>query len=305
MAQVAVENQEHWHSLRAQNVGASEVAALFNASPYTTRFTLWHQKSGKIARPDFDSERMMWGTLLEPVIAQGIAEKQSWTIRKVHRYITHPTVAGMGASLDYEIINHPDGPGCLEIKNVGIDVFKKSWVKNEDGSFEAPLHIELQLQHQLSVTGRAWGAIGFLVGGNEAHVVIRKRHEPTIQKIEATVAEFWESIKAGQVPELEAAGDLEAVTKAFSGALTVNTDSIEFEEAAKRYLACKSVEKKANESTNFAKAVLLDLMDKAGGEVVFGQSYKATFKEQSKAEYVVKASKSRVLRVTELKLKGE
>jgi putative phage-type endonuclease len=301
---VAIENEEHWHKLRAENVGASEVAALFGASPYTTRFTLWHQKAGKIAAPEFNSERMEWGNLLEPVIAKGISNKQGWQVQKVRRYLTHKTIKGMGASLDYEIINHPDGVGCLEIKNISIEAFRSNWLKNEDGSYEAPLHIELQLQHQLAVTGRPWGAIGLLVGGNESHVVIRKRHEPTIQKIEATVAAFWESIEKGEAPHIENAGDLAAVEELFSGKQVVSFENSDFEKAAELYIKARENMKVSEANLEECKASLIAFLDLYDAEVGVGNGYKVSYKEQTKKEHVVKESKFRVLRVSQIKQKG-
>jgi predicted phage-related endonuclease len=42
-------------AFRASVVGASEVAALFDASPWLTKFELWHRKAGNIAVPDFNA----------------------------------------------------------------------------------------------------------------------------------------------------------------------------------------------------------------------------------------------------------
>jgi hypothetical protein len=60
---------------RASVVGASEVAALFDCSPYLTKFELWHRKKGNIATPEFnarhdngmpDDERILWGVGSKP-----------------------------------------------------------------------------------------------------------------------------------------------------------------------------------------------------------------------------------------------
>ncbi len=296
--------QEQWHAQRAKNVGASDVAALFGASPYTTKFTLWHQKAGKVARPDFDTERMKWGNRLEEVIAKGIAEDQGWQVRKVNRYITHKSVFGMGASLDFEIVNHPDGAGCFEIKNLSYESWKRSWIENEDGSIEAPIHIELQLQHQLAVTGRAWGAIGFLIAGNEAHVVIRKRHEPTIQKLEKAVADFWKSITQGQVPAIEDAADLSIVAEMFSAEDMIQVDSEEFLSLCEAYKEAGASAKEAEKAKDAAKVNLVAFLDKNQAGVAIGNGFKASYKKQSRGAYTVQASEFFVLRVSEVKGKA-
>lgn len=299
--QFKIDSQEHWHELRAKNIGASEVAALFGYSPYTTKFTLWHQKAGKVAAPDFDSERIKWGSRLETPIALGIAVDQGWKVRKVHRYLAHKTNDGMGCSLDYEIINHPDGPGCFEIKNVSYEIWKKQWLQNEDGTIEAPLHIELQLQHQMAVTGWAWGAIGFLVGGNKAEVVVRKRHQPTIDKIEKAVADFWKSINEGVAPPIEYSSDLAVVASLFNADDTIETESEEFATLCAEYIDAQAGCKSADLAKEEAKLKLVGFLDENAANVAIGNGFKASYKKQKRAAYTVKESEFSVLRVTELK----
>ncbi|WYK04376.1 hypothetical protein DWF04_015295 [Cereibacter sphaeroides f. sp. denitrificans] len=54
----------------------------------------------------------------------------------------------------------------------------------------APPHSELQVQHQLLVSGRQWAVIVVLVGGNDLRVTVRTRNEIIIQKIRDRVAAF-------------------------------------------------------------------------------------------------------------------
>jgi len=204
MTDIQIQSDEHWHELRARNIGGSEVAALFGLSSYLTRFELWHRKAGNLPEVDLsDDERVFWGAVLEPAIAMGVGKKKGWNLRKVHRYMEHPAIEGMGASLDYHIVS-PDesrGPGALEIKTADWLIFR-DW---EEG--EPPMKYELQLQHQLAVTGWSWGAIAVLVGGNDLHIFERSRHDRTIARIESAVRDFWHSIKAGQEPKPDFATD--------------------------------------------------------------------------------------------------
>lgn len=191
-------------SERSQFVGASEVAALFRVHPHLSKFELWHLKAGKIPGLDNENERVFWGSTLEPAVARGLMLSKGWKVHKVHRHIKHKTVKGMAASLDYEIVAHVNGPGVLEVKTVDYLIFM-------DWGEVIPLHYEIQLQHQLSVTGRKWGAIALLVAGNELHVFERQRNERLIARIEQEVKSFWDSIKAGvpALPDYEI--DLQAI----------------------------------------------------------------------------------------------
>lgn len=244
-------------AVRARHVGASEVAALFGASPHLTRFELWHIKRGTLPSPDLsDNDRVFWGTVLEPAVARGVADLRGWNVRKVRRYIVHPAIAGMGASLDYEVVAHERGAGCLEIKTVDGLAFRDAW---EDG--EPPLHIELQLQHQMACTGRGWGAIAALVGGNALKVYERPRRPGTIARIEAAVAEFWGSIEAGQEPRPDWAADAAAIAALYRdatpGKVVDMSDDNRLPHLCAEYRRAADAEKVASEAKDAAKAEML------------------------------------------------
>ena len=194
------ENKEQWLGLRRVDVTSTEVAALFGASPYKTPFGLWQSKRANyVEEPFAETSRMKWGTRLQDAIAIGVAEDQGWTVRRRNVYSRIPELK-LGASFDFEILNHPDGPGLLEIKNVDFLQFRDTW-SDEDGVLEAPPHIELQLQTQLLAANRSWGAIVALVAGNEPRIAIRKASEQIHTEIEVVVSAFWSSQRAGVSPD--------------------------------------------------------------------------------------------------------
>lgn len=256
MKTVPVRDGPHWRELRAAHLGASEVAALFDLHPQLTKFELWNIKAGKIAAEDIsESERVFWGTVLEPAVATGIAKLKGWNIRKVRRYIIHSSVTGMGASLDYEIAAHDKGRGALEIKTVDRLQFM-GW---PDG--EPPMGYELQLQHQLAVTGWAWGALGVLVGGNDLRIFARDRHEGTIRKLETAVAEFWKSIEEKAAPKPDFLKDADAIARLYAAvtdgkAIDMTHDNRAME-LCRVYREAADEEKSAKEKKESAKAELL------------------------------------------------
>lgn len=206
-----VRDDAHWKELRAQHVGGSEIAALFGEHAQLTRWELWHVKKGLLPAADLsDNDRVFWGSILEPAIAQGIAAKTGWKIRKVRRYHSCLPDLGLGASLDFEIVAHDRGAGVLEIKTADWLVAKR-W---EDGS--PPLAYELQLQSYMGCTGRKWGVMGVLVGGNDLRLFEYERRPKTIEIIRKEVAEFWRSIAENKPPKPDFARDSEAVVKLYS-----------------------------------------------------------------------------------------
>ena len=103
--------EQAWHALRAKHVGGSETAALFGEHPFLTKFELWHRKIGNLPSPDFsDNSRIFWGQTLEPAVAMGVAKLHNWNIRKIRRYLQHPTVEGFGGSPLMDVIRVATSP---------------------------------------------------------------------------------------------------------------------------------------------------------------------------------------------------
>jgi len=209
-----------WHAIRRQNVGASEVAALFGEQPdfAQSAYTLHMVKSGRIPTPPVDDgpgSRVWFGKYLEPTIARMAAAMWGWWTDK-GTYCTDDTTPGMAASLDYivrepgpdEIAKGYTGPGALELKNADWLAHRKSW----DGG-DPPMHILLQLQQQLACSGYTWGCIVCLVGGNQLvkyHYVPRPR---IIDAIRERVTQFWADVRAGKAPPVDGTDSTAAALK--------------------------------------------------------------------------------------------
>src|SRR5690606_11437457 len=119
--------------------------------------------------------------------------------RKKDEYIWDDELK-LGSSFDYEFIL--DGEKhILEIKNVDGLVFRNEWLEDEDGNLEAPLHIELQVQQQMMLSGikKAW--ICALVGGNKAVILKREADPEMFEMIKIKTEAFWKSIKEEKAPE--------------------------------------------------------------------------------------------------------
>ena len=199
MPKVQIESDAQWHELRRRNIGGSEVAALFGASPWMTEFTLWAEKAGITEHAVEENQKMRLGKYLEQYIALELAKELGWTVERSREYHLHPLVAGMGCTLDFDIVDHEWGPGICECKCVfDYADYMEHWSDDR-----APPHIELQVQHQLAVTGRSWAAIAVLVmqTGTLMPAIIRRPIPEVIHDIEYQVTRFWKSIQDRQRPE--------------------------------------------------------------------------------------------------------
>ena len=249
-----------WHALRAKHIGASEVAALFNmqAAFQPGIYALWMDRAGRVPLPPVEIERAKWGLLLEDAIAAGAAEAQGWEIQP-GRYASHES--GVGATLDRIIASDPNeqGPGALELKNVDMlqTLRGKAWAG------EPPMHVLLQLQAQLLATGFTWGAIAWLVGGNELRM-LRFKAKPAVQReIEKRARAFWQSIAEDQPPQPDGSDATYAALLALLPDADEDDEPAdlrgdnEAEAAAADYLRGAAMAKEGKALTDAARNVLL------------------------------------------------
>jgi putative phage-type endonuclease len=119
MAIIQVRDQKHWHELRSQHIGGSDIAALFGLSPYSSRWQLWMEKAGKLPPEDISGNKAVQaGTFLESGIANWAAHRWSMELTKVNDYYTVDDCPGMGASFDY--IAHTGAPVEIEPRRMKV-----------------------------------------------------------------------------------------------------------------------------------------------------------------------------------------
>jgi len=137
---------------REMALGSSDAPIVAGVSPYKSPLELYYQLHGELPRyTDEESQAQRIGSKLEPMIAELVAEDLGLKIRRMgtQKHRQHPF---MVASLDFEIINNPKGPGVLEIKNrMGMKPFDA-----------VPDDIMLQVVQQMAVTNREWAIVGVL-----------------------------------------------------------------------------------------------------------------------------------------------
>lgn len=241
MANISIANEAEWHSVRERFIGGSEIACLFYRwlladgsevvlhlyeqppedavllgclSPYKTGFSLFNEKVGTVMPEDFASERIDAGTFLEPALAGWANKKWDMKLRKVHRYQAHDDIDGWGASLDYEVHGNGESGTPVEFKNVDWLIFQKDWVADGEEIYTPPLHINLQLQHQIGACNAEHGWVVACVGGNELKRGRIARHEPTQERIADAITAFWEGVRR-EVPPAYVA-DFKSVAKAYA-----------------------------------------------------------------------------------------
>ncbi|MCG9056728.1 YqaJ viral recombinase family protein [Laribacter hongkongensis] len=187
-------DRQAWLAIRQRGIGSSDAAAAVGLSPYKSPLTLWLEKTGRQLPEDVSGkEAVVWGTVLEPVLARVYAERTGRRVRRVNAVLQHPGHAFMLANLDREVVGEAAGPGVLEIKTAGWHSAPQ-W---EDG---IPVAYQCQVLHQLAVTGHAWADVAVLVGGQDFRIWRVERDEAKIADLIEREAAFWQAVQTGQQP---------------------------------------------------------------------------------------------------------
>lgn len=250
-----------WLDLRKQDVTSTQSAALFGLSPYSTEWELYQQKTNAISDEIEPNERMTWGTRLQDAVALGVAQDRGLRVRRVGTYWRHSDEPRMGSSFDFEIVDHADGPGLMEVKVVDFLVYRDQWLDDE-----APPHIEVQVQHQLEVANRNWALIVALVGGNAIKVIRVERDREVGAGLRKAIRAFWARVDAGTPPKPDFQRDAAAIRDLFrsgAGAPLDARGNNYLQALAQTYMAAAAAEKDAVARKEAARAEMLTLIGDA------------------------------------------
>lgn len=186
-----------WLEVRKSGIGGSDAAAAVGLSPYKSQLELWLEKTGRDAQldkpdPNDTTHPVFWGTLLEPIVAAAYTQQTGRKVRKVNAVLQHPTVPFMLANLDREIVGSPEVQ-ILECKTAG-EFGARLWL---DG---VPEYVQLQVQHQLAVTGKQSADVAVLLCGQKLEVHRVYRDDELISRLIHLEAQFWQYVTTDTPP---------------------------------------------------------------------------------------------------------
>lgn len=190
-------DREQWLAVRKRGIGSSDAAAAVGLNPYKSQLELWMEKTGRDAElpkidPEDDSTPVYWGSLLEHIVAAQYTRRTGNRIRRVNAVLQHPSTPWMLANLDREVIGAP-GVQLLECKTAGING-AKLW---RDG---VPEYVQLQVMHQLAVTGKHAADVAVLIGGQELRIHRIERDDRLIAQLIELESRFWRMVEEDRAP---------------------------------------------------------------------------------------------------------
>lgn len=188
-----------WLAVRKQGIGSSDAAAAVGLNPYKSQLELWLEKTGRdgnLPRTDPHDEESpaYWGNLLEPIVAAHYTKRTGHRVRRINAVLQHPDPdkAWMQANIDREVIG-ASAVQILECKTAGING-ARLWKEG------VPEYVQLQVQHQLAVTGKAAADVAVLLGGQHLEIHRIERDEALIARLVQLERQFWDSVVSDTPP---------------------------------------------------------------------------------------------------------
>ncbi|RYF55645.1 MAG: endonuclease [Comamonadaceae bacterium] len=204
-------SRDQWLDVRRGGIGSSDASAAIGLNPYKSALQLWMEKTGRDAGlpkvdPNDETSPMYWGTLLEPIVAAHYTRHTGNRVRRVNAVLQHPDHPWMLANLDREVVGASDVQ-ILECKTAGYHG-ARLW---EEG---VPEYVQLQVLHQLAVTGKQAADVAVLICGQELRVHRIERDDTHIPHLIALERAFWNRVEEDVAPPADGSESADTALRA-------------------------------------------------------------------------------------------
>lgn len=233
--------REDWLAVRKQGIGSSDAAAAVGLNPYKSQLELWLEKTGRdTSLPKLDpldeESPAYWGNILEPIVATHYSKRSGNRVRRVNAVLQHPDpqLPWMLANIDREVIG-ADDVQILECKTAGING-ARLWKEG------VPEYVQLQVMHQLAVTGKQAADVAVLLGGQHLEIHRIERDESMIARLIDLERLFWDYVVSDTPPPADGTASAEAALRCLYPEDNGQTlDFSQHTELSSNYLELKSV----------------------------------------------------------------
>lgn len=207
------EDEAAWLAARSRGIGGSDVGAICGVSPFTSARQIYLKKTGQFpsdadAKLNASSERMHWGHMLEPVIADEYARRTGAKIIEVNATLVHKDYPWALANIDRLIVEEEvAADGTVTLIPAGVLECKSTseYMNDEWESGEILMSYIYQINWYLWILGLTKGAFACLVGGNKFYEYTVFRNDDLLNnEIIPAVKKFWEvNVKNLIEPEMQ------------------------------------------------------------------------------------------------------
>ncbi|NWO11390.1 alkaline phosphatase [Chromohalobacter salexigens] len=191
-------DRKAWLSIRQSGIGSSDAAAAVGLHPYKSQLELWMEKTGRQVsdnepgRGELLTSPLHWGQVLEPIVADHYARHTGYRVQRVNAILQHTEHPWMLANLDREVVGNAEVQ-LLECKTAGV-FGARLWKEG------VPEYVQLQVMHQLAVTGQQAADVAVLLGGHQLEIHRIERDEGMIEQLIALERQFWDYVENDTPP---------------------------------------------------------------------------------------------------------
>jgi len=213
-------NAEHdraaWLRWRQKGLGGSDAAAIVGLDPFRSAMMVWLEKTGMLPVDHAaEDEPMRWGRRFESVIVEEFEQRTDLRVGAQQLGAVHPERPHLRATLDgfvYEGQAEEAAPlGIYEAKTAS----RRAW----DWLAGVPDHVQVQVQHNLAVTGLGHAWVATLLLSPVPRLVIREleRDDAAIDVLVQLEDAFWQRVLEQRPPAADSGeATAEALRRAFS-----------------------------------------------------------------------------------------
>ncbi|HCF5959400.1 TPA: YqaJ viral recombinase family protein [Pseudomonas aeruginosa] len=200
--------REDWLQIHKQGIGSSDAAAAVGLNPYKSQLELWLEKTGRDALlpksdPNDEDSPTYWGNILEPIVSNHYTRRTGNRVRRINAVLQHPDpkLDWMLANIDREVIGASDVQ-ILECKTAGING-ARLWKEG------VPVYVQLQVMHQLAVTGKQVADVAVLLGGQNLEIHRIERDDELIARLIELERDFWSYVQRDTPPPADGSDSAE------------------------------------------------------------------------------------------------
>lgn len=222
-------SHDEWLNHRQKSIGGSDASAIIGLNPYSSAYTVWADKLGKLP-PKEDNEPMRLGRDLEDYVAKRFTEATGKRVRRENNIIINPDYPYAHANVDRVIIGEDAGLECKTTSILNLKRFKNG---------EYPPTYYVQCVHYMMVTGAKKWYLAVLVLGQGFYWYEIERDEEEIAALARSEEAFWALVESKQPPEVDGSeSTTNTLTTIYAdGNNNTTVDLFAYDSTLKQYLA--------------------------------------------------------------------
>lgn len=182
--------RDEWLMHRQKSIGGSDAPSLIELNPWSSPYTVWADKLGKIP-PREDHEAMRQGRDLEAYVAERFCEATGKKVRRENNILVNPDYPFAHANIDRMIVGEDAGLECKTTSALNMKNFK-------NGAYPDTYYV--QCVHYMMVTGCKKWYLAVLVLNKEFMVFEIERDEDEIEALAKAEEEFWKLVESETPP---------------------------------------------------------------------------------------------------------